>query len=201
MRVTAYLCTKITHNIEFMNKTNCKNEIPFEAWPLDLLIDYVLKIHHRNIRSKGPALLQLTETVRASHAPQHPELNELAELVNESLYDLELHLQKEENVLFPYLYELFEASQNGRSIEGMHCGTIANPIRVMNMEHEAESNRYLHIRQLTHDFRIPEDANDNYKRMLAELEEFVDALMEHIHVENDIIFPGFLSLEERFVRR
>ncbi len=175
-------------------------EIQFASWPLDLLIDYVLKIHHRGIRSKGPELLDLIAKVRRVHGEAHPELNELYELVRASLEDLEMHLQKEENVLFPYLYDLFEAAQQEHSIGAMHCGSIANPIGVMHMEHENEGNRYLHIREITHGFRVPEDACGSYRLMLAELELFVDALFEHIHIENNILFPRFVELEREWVR-
>ena len=176
------------------------NEIPFAEWPLDLLIDYVLKIHHRGIRKNGPVLLDLIAKVRNAHQASHPELNELYSLVEESLYDLEMHLQKEENVLFPYLNSLFEAAENNRLLEPMHCGTIANPIRVMNMEHENEGNRYFHIKELTHNFAVPEDACNTYKVMLFELEKFITALFEHIHIENNILFPMFIELEKKTVR-
>ena len=103
--------------------------IPFDMWPTDLLIDYVLKIHHRNIRAYGPELLALIEKVAARHGSQHPELHDLVKLFAASLEDLESHLQKEEQVLFPYAYDLFYASERGEHASAMHCGTVANPIR------------------------------------------------------------------------
>lgn len=104
------------------------------------------------IRAHGPELLNLLEKVERVHGEAHPELHELKMLVSESLQDLEMHLQKEENVLFPYLYDLYAAFEQGQRMEPMHCGTIANPIRVMKMEHEGEGNRYLHIIELTDHF-------------------------------------------------
>lgn len=115
-------------------KENGEGRIPFSSWPLDLLMDYILKIHHRGIRKNGPELLALLEKVERVHGEAHPELHELKLLVSESLNDLEMHLQKEENVLFPYLYDLYSAQEQGQRMEPMHCGTIANPIRVMRME-------------------------------------------------------------------
>lgn len=179
------------------NNTASEGGIPFASWPIDLLIDYVLKIHHRGIRNNGPVLLELIEKVRNAHGERHPELNELYDLVSVSLEDLENHLQKEENVLFPYLLELFDASERSVSIEPMHCGSIANPIRVMNMEHEAEGNRYLHIKEITNGFEAPQDGCNTYRLMMAELEKFVNALFEHIHIENNIMFPKSLELEQR----
>lgn len=175
--------------------TNSGKGIPFSSWPLDLLIDYVLKIHHRGIRKNGPVLLELIDKVRKQHGSNHPELDELYRLVSVSLDELENHLQKEENVLFPYLIELFDASEKGLKIPPMHCGTIANPIRVMHMEHESEGNRYFHIREITNNFEVPQDGCDTYRLMMSELRKFMEALFEHIHIENNILFPKSMELE------
>lgn len=180
-------------------RTDGNGSIPFGSWPLDLLLDYVLKVHHRNIRKNGPRLLELIGKVRSAHAGNHPELAELYLSVEASLSDLEQHLQKEEQVLFPYLYALFEASEQGRNLEPMHCGTVANPIRVMRQEHEHEGERYQHIIRLTDHFKLPADGCATYRLMLEELETFVDGLFEHIHIENNLIFPRFQHLEARFV--
>lgn len=176
-----------------------KGSIPFASWPLDLLMDYILKIHHRGIRAQGPELLNLLEKVERVHGEAHPELHELKMLVSESLQDLEMHLQKEENVLFPYLYDLYAAFEQGQRMEPMHCGTIANPIRVMKMEHEGEGNRYLHIIELTDHFSVPQDGCASYRLMMQELEAFVDALFEHIHLENNLLFPRFEEIERNIV--
>ena len=173
--------------------------IPFASWPTDLLIDYVLKIHHRDIRTKGPQLLKDIERVAAVHGDAHPELHQLTELFAASLEDLENHLQKEEQVLFPYCYKLFEASLRKERVEKMHCGTVANPIRVMHSEHSDEGTRYKYIRNLMNGFVAPDDACVSYRLMLADLEVFMDGLFEHIHLENNILFPRFVALEKRLV--
>ncbi|MBR4029650.1 MAG: iron-sulfur cluster repair di-iron protein [Alistipes sp.] len=173
--------------------------IPFDMWPTDLLIDYVLKIHHRNIRAYGPELLALIEKVAMRHGSQHPELHDLVKLLAASLEDLESHLQKEEQVLFPYAYDLFYASERGEHARAMHCGTVANPIRVMHREHSDEGTRYKYIRNLTNGFAVPADACDSYRLMLHDLEKFMDGLYEHIHIENNILFPRFVELEQRTV--
>lgn len=173
--------------------------IPFDSWPTDLLIDYVLKIHHRGIRAKGPRLLADIEHVAKHHGERHPELVSLIDHFRNSLEDLELHLQKEEQVLFPYCYQLFEASLAGERHSMMHCGTVANPIRVMLREHNDEGTRYKFIRTLMNDFRAPEDACPSYRLMLEDLEAFMDGLFEHIHIENNILFPRFVELESKCV--
>ena len=199
-------CQKLGINIEeveeaLLHLPDSQNyNIPFESWPLDLLIDYVLKIHHRGIRAKGPGLLALIEKVRTVHGENHPELDELYASVKESLEDLESHLLKEENVLFPYLLDLFEASQQGTTVPPMHCGTIQNPIRMMRLEHANEGDRYFHIQELTHNYDVPEDGCASYRLMMHDLEDFMNNLFEHIHIENNIIFPKFVELEPQYVK-
>lgn len=175
--------------------------IPFASWPTDLLIDYVLKIHHRGIRTKGPQLLADIKRVAAVHGDAHPELYQLTELFAASLDDLESHLQKEERVLFPYGYNLFDASMRKEKLEKMHCGSVANPIRVMHSEHNDEGTRYKYIRNLMNGFVAPDDACASYSLMLKDLEEFMDGLFEHIHIENNILFPRFVHLEKIFVEK
>ena len=82
----------------------------------------------------------------------------------------------------------------------MHCGTVANPIRVMLREHSDEGLRYKFIRNLMHDYAVPSDACPSYRLMLQDLEAFMDALFEHIHLENNILFPRFVDLEQSCVR-
>lgn len=143
----------------------------FGECPVDLLIDYALKVHHRGIRVKSPRLLQLIRLLM----DENMVMTEIEQLFSQSLANLENHLRKEENVFFPYLYDLLEASRNGEHIEAMHCGTIANPIRVMVMEHE------------------------DYKLLVAGLKDFAADLQEHTHIENDIIFPYCQRIEEKMV--
>lgn len=180
-------------------KSEEQSVIPFDSWPTDLLIDYVLKIHHRNIRRRGPQLLLDIERVAHSHGDRHPELLKLRDHFAFSLEDLENHLQKEEQILFPYCYKLFDQAERGLKHEKMHCGSVANPIRVMLREHNDEGTRYKYIRSLLNNFQAPDDACPSYRLMLQDLEAFMDALFEHIHLENNILFPRFEELERRCV--
>lgn len=181
-------------------KENFSSHAEFASWPMDLIIDYVLKIHHRGIRKNGPGILELLNKVVSVHGEKHPELIELQALFAESLEELGMHLQKEENVLFPYLLELFEASERQTPIQPMHCGSVENPIAVMKMEHEGEGNRYMYIAKLTNDYIAPADACDSYRLVYSQIEGFMKTLFEHIHLENNIIFPMAVELERQWVR-
>lgn len=170
-----------------------------ENWPADLLIDYILKIHHRGIRDNGPGILARFRRAVAAR-PEQLELAEACALFEESLIDLDMHLMKEENVLFPFILELFEADREDRDLEQMHCGSVANPIRVMEDDHEGEIQRYARIAQLTHDFAVDANADADYRELMSEVAAFMNALHEHIHLENEILFPLAVRLEDRHVR-
>ena len=83
----------------------------------------------------------------------------------------------------------------------MYCGTVANPIHVIYHEYSGDGTRYKYICNLMNGFVASEDACVNYKSMLDDFEKFVDGLFEHIHIENNILFPRFVHLEKRFVER
>lgn len=171
---------------------------PAESWPADLLIDYILKIHHRGIRDNGPDILARFRRV-VDARPGNAELSEACALFEASLFDLDMHLMKEENVLFPFILELFEADREGRELEQMHCGSVANPIRVMEDDHDGELSRYARIAQLTRDFAVADTDDADYRALMAEVSSFMAALHEHIHLENEILFPLAARLEERCV--
>ncbi len=163
----------------------------FKKWDIDLLIDYVLKFHHRNTRRYGDKIAQ--ELIAL--AQSHPELNEAANLFRNSVQDLDMHCMKEENVLYPYINELYNASETGQPVEAFHCGTIRYPVNAMMADHSDESARHEMIARLTNNYTAPEGAEAEYQRVLDELRDFRDYLHEHIAVENEIIFPRALALE------
>ena len=171
--------------------------IPFNLWPKDLLIDYVLKIHHRGIRTNGPEISELFTKVIRAHSANHPELFELQKLFLESLAALEFHLRKEDNMLYPYLYKLYDAVSQNEPIESFHGGSVSNPISVMMQEHDTEGVRYRQIRELSNNLTPPDDACNSYKMLYLMLADFEEALHEHIHLENNIIFPWAIEVESR----
>ena len=152
----------------------------FSEWPLDLLIDYVLKIHHRNIRKEGPKIEILLDKVVKVHGAKHLYLYQVQQHFHESLIDLESHLSKEENILFPYVYELCFAGMEERKIESFHCGTIRYSIEAMEKEHSIEGERFALISSLTNGFTPPDDACSSYRLVLQQLKQFDEALHEHI---------------------
>lgn len=180
-----------------MNKPTPSEHIPFEKWDLDLLVDYILKFHHRNTTKNGEEIYQQLLDVDS----RHHELDMVTDHFRNSIQDLDAHCMKEEQVLFPYIMNLHEAAELNQKIMPFHCGTIEAPVNMMMMDHSDELSRHERIRELTNDYTAPQGAEPEYQQVLDRLKEFRNYMMEHIWIENEIVFPRALQLEGTNVER
>lgn len=170
--------------------------VDFQSWPTDLLLDYILKFHHRRVRSEGALILELADKVFAAHGIRHPELRAIRQLVQESMTELENHLGKEEQVLFPAIYEMTEALARGLRPVSFHCGTIKSPIAVMMAEHDTEGERWREIHRLTGGYTTPDDGCATWWLFMERTKLFEEGLHHHIHLENNIVFPRAIAMEQ-----
>lgn len=168
----------------------------YDSWDLDFLADYILNTHHKYVRESTPMLDELSSKVAKVHGNSHPELLKIARHYDAVAQELATHMVKEEGVLFPYIKELAAAKRNGTPVPNPGFGTIANPIRMMEMEHDAVGDHIKKIRELSSDFALPEDACGSYRLLFGKLEEFEGDLLQHIHLENNILFPKSIALEK-----
>ncbi|WP_431135192.1 iron-sulfur cluster repair di-iron protein [Psychroserpens mesophilus] len=172
--------------------------IDYKSWPLDLLIDYIEKKHHRYIEEKTPVLRQFLDKLCRVHGERHPELFKINELFTGSAGDLASHMKKEELILFPFIKQLVKAKINCGAVKPPQFGTVENPIDMMKDEHDNEGERFRKIAELTDYYNPPADACNTYKVTFAMLEEFEKDLHLHIHLENNILFPEAIKLEKLF---
>ncbi len=170
--------------------------IDVNDWPLDLLADYISKKHHRYIREKIPVLQQFLDKLARVHGERHPELVKIRELFYASAEDLQMHLQKEENILFPFIENMVAAKTNQTAYARPHFGTVENPVNIMMHEHNTEGERFRAIAELSDDYTPPADACNTYRVTFAMLQEFENDLHRHIHLENNVLFPKSIQLEK-----
>ncbi|HLW50357.1 MAG TPA: iron-sulfur cluster repair di-iron protein [Sphingobacteriaceae bacterium] len=161
----------------------------FDSWGLGFLSDYIFNVHHQYIRENGPILEQLAEKVAHRHGGQHPELNDLVGVVQNLMAELYSHIQKEEQILFP-LIKQFE-QQGAKPQMG-----VDGPIARMEAEHEDAGNELRTLRKLTSDYTLPIGACNSYTYLFQKLEEFESDLFQHIHLENNILFPKAIEMEK-----
>lgn len=168
----------------------------YQSWPLDLLADYIEKKHHRYVESTSSQLKQYLAKLCEVHGKQHPELFEIAEQFYASAGELAQHMKKEELILFPAVRKMVTAQQNHQEMEAPHFGSVKNPIQMMMQEHDTEGERFRLLDKLSNHYTPPQDGCNTYKVTFALLKEFEDDLHQHIHLENNILFPKALELEK-----
>lgn len=158
------------------------------------LIDHILATHHAYLRTELPRLAVLLGKVVGIHGQRHNELAECDATYDALRAELEGHMRKEELILFPMIKQM-EATA---STEAVHCGSIANPIRVMEMEHDSAGAALARLRELTGGYVAPADACNSYRALLDGLSALEADLRQHIHKENNILFPRALRAEESY---
>lgn len=198
-------CTKkgldteqIVKDLNNTNNAGTSNQTDYTSWPLDLLADYVEKKHHRYVREKIQEITPFLHKIVRVHGDRHPELLEVAQLFGESAEDLTDHMVKEESILFPHIRRMVESKHSNTPVSAPF-GTVQNPIKMMMAEHDNEGERFRKIAELTNDYTMPADGCTTYRVTFAMLKEFEDDLHLHIHLENNILFPKSIELEEQFV--
>ena len=162
---------------------------------LEKLSGHIVATHHAYVKSELPRLAILAQKVVRRHGDTQAEL--LLIQTKLALLDEELtqHLAKEEVVLFPYVTKLERAIKDGGTKPHGCFGTVANPIAMMTTEHDTAGLLMAEIRQLSHDFTTPIGACPTYHAFYDGLKEFKQDLHQHIHLENNILFPRAIHLE------
>ncbi|MEZ5042145.1 MAG: iron-sulfur cluster repair di-iron protein [Saprospiraceae bacterium] len=167
----------------------------YNRWEPDFLANYIVATHHRYVTESLPMLYELSTKVARVHGDSHPETVDIARHFDAVAQELQMHMPKEERILFPYIQQLAAARRAGTTIARPPFGTIANPIRMMEAEHESAGGSMEEIRQLSDSFTPPEDACMSYRVLYAKLNEFEQDLHQHIHLENNILFPKAVEME------
>lgn len=160
------------------------------------LITHILETHHVFTKSEMERLQSLADKVLAAHGGNHPELVHLDELLTRLCGDLKPHMLKEEQILFPYIVARAEAAEQQRAVPFPPFGRVSNPIRMMMREHDIAGEILRELRALTSDYKVPADACISYQTLYQALENFEKDLHQHIHLENNVLFPKALALED-----
>lgn len=157
------------------------------------LTDHIERLHHAYLYQELPRLEQMVAKVARVHGDKEPRLAQVRDLFLALSAELAAHLMKEEQVLFPMIRQL-EVSE---TLPSFHCGTVANPIHRMELEHDEAGEALAQLRQLTDDYTLPEWACNTYRALFDALQAFEQDIHQHVHKENNVLFPGAIALEQR----
>lgn len=155
-----------------------------ERWdekPLSLLVDHILRTYHQPLHADVPALIEAARRVERVHGAKPSCPKGLGDALVRLWEELTLHMSKEEQVLFP-------AIRAGRRGPPIHM-----PIRVMTHEHDEHGENLRQLRSLAHDYQPPPEACATWRALYAGLAKLEADLMEHIHLENNVLFPRALG--------
>lgn len=177
---------------------NVSKKFNYDAWELDFLIDHIVNIHHTYVEENVTLLLQYADKVAKVHGDHHEELITINELFKEVADELTTHMKKEESILFPYVKQLVKAKREVVKPEFPHFVTLNNPIKIMEDEHEFAGEIFKTIARLSNHYTVPSDACNTFKAFFEKLKEFEQDLHQHIHLENNILFPKSKELEQEF---
>ncbi len=159
------------------------------------LIDHIVETHHAYTRAELDRLEPLLAKVCSVHGQRHSELLKIKQLFAGLSQELTMHMMKEEQVLFPYISRMEEAVLEHRPIMPPMFGTVQNPVQMMMQEHD-DAGQVLHeMHELSAGYTPPQDACVSFQTLYRALDEFERDLHQHIHLENNILFPRAVEME------
>jgi len=185
---------ELLNELEEAQQTESDQNIT-ETLELDALSDHIVNVHHYYVRKRLPEITPFLDKVVNVHGESHPELLKVQELFNGVKKELTSHMKKEEMVLFPYIKEMVRVQREQKSFTQPPFGTIKNPIRLMEQEHQYAGDGFRIMKSITNNFIPPENACNTYRVTFSMLDEFENDVHKHVHLENNILFPRAISLE------
>lgn len=165
--------------------------------PLSELIAHIKNTHHKYTREETTRLTGLLQKVCSVHGKNHPELFGIRETFNGLAQELTTHLMKEEMMLFPFIERMEEAVIQKEPVLPAPFGTVQNPVAMMEHEHDSAGSALRAIRKASSNFTAPADACVSYQTLYRVLAAFEGDLHQHIHLENNILFPRAIAMERR----
>lgn len=158
------------------------------------LVMHILDKHHVFVKRETLRIEELLKKVVTAHGRNHPELNKIASEFRLLCSDLKPHLFKEEQILFPYIVELERTTRQNTRLLMTPAGS-GDAFRAMASEHNEVGHRLRELRRLTNDYTVPNDVCLSYEKLYEALQAFEEDLHQHVHLENNILFPRAIALE------
>ncbi|MBN4085349.1 iron-sulfur cluster repair di-iron protein [Flavobacteriaceae bacterium AH-315-B10] len=182
---------------ELLNVDSAPRAYEYNKWELDFLIDHIVNIHHTYVEESIPLIIQYANRVAQVHGHHYTEVIEINKLFTEVANELASHMKKEEIILFPYIKKLIRLNKDGGYVVPPPFGTVNNPIKMLEGEHENAGDVFKKIARLTNNYTAPEEACNTFRALYSKLEEFEKDLHLHIHLENNILHPKAIQLESK----
>jgi regulator of cell morphogenesis and NO signaling len=187
----------IEAELQSTSKATSVSPIDPNQWDIDFLADYIYNQHHKYYYTEQPVISGLMDKVTAHHGSNHNDLFTLQMLYRQLVLELDTHFMKEEKVLFPFIKAIAQAIRYGKADSMQDQLSLTAPIHMMESDHEAAGDILRQMQELTNGYTPPEDACNSYQFLFKKLRELDEDLHQHIHLENNILFPKSLAEEKK----
>ncbi len=179
---------EVLKELEASSHTKENMNIPFAEMNAEQLVRHILLHHHFYVRQSMPAIEEHLNKVAAKHGDKFPYMKDVLQLFTHLKNEMYLHMQKEEVVLFPRIKEIESFFKYNQKKE-INQSYITSPVSVMENEHDEAGTIMEQIRIITNNYTAPEGACTTFKVVLQELKSFEEDLHQHVHLENNLLFP------------
>ena len=184
--------TEVTTDLEDVLKST-ETSVEYEKMTLTQLSEYIVQTHHSYVKKELPLIYAYLQKVSSKHGERHPELYKIFEIFAAVKEEMEGHMKKEELILFPRIKELQKLTEQKKATLQINLNYLQSPITMMEQEHDHAGGLLKEIRILSNDYNPPVDACTTYRLSFAVLQAFELDLHQHVHLENNILFPKIIS--------
>jgi len=175
--------------------------LDFDNWDIDFLADYIFNVHHRYLKKALPDTKEQVAKFLAGHREKFPELVEIENIMNRFIKEIPPHMKQEEEMFFPYIKQIFHAHKHRESYARLLIRTLRKPLEeVMLKEHETTGLSLHRLRTITNNYTPPAHTCITHKITFAKLKELDTDLVQHIHLESNILFPKAIEMERELLQ-
>ena len=190
---------KVHKELEAATRTiHVSTQLNFAEWDIDFLIDYLINVHHCYLKKSLPETQQMLSDFTNEHKKKLPYLIELEKQFDLLIKQLVTSMQREEEVIFPYIHQIAHAYKHKEPYGALLIRTLRKPVEeTMYQGHEIVWDIILSIRKLTNKYAIPENVCISHKVVIAKLRELDNDLIQHLYLEQSILFSRAMAIEKQ----
>lgn len=177
------------------------NNLQYNNWKVDFLIDYIVNVHHAYLRDSLPPMEANLLSFVDSHRKQHPELERVMEVFCELSALLLQACDQEEETLFPYIKQIDNTFRRRETYGSLFVKTLRKPLGTPGREQEQVSRLLAELRELTNQYTFSEKACTNHRVVFSKLREFDQDLVQHKHLENNVLLPRAVEMERQLLQQ
>lgn len=176
------------------------NSVHFSEWKIGFLIDYILNVHHAYMHLALASIESFLVSFIENHKRKYPEINKILFLFRELSVLLQTHSRHEEEIIFPYIRQIESTHRRKETYGNLFVRTLRKPLSNIEKEHEVIMSILKEIKALTNDYSCPLNACADQSAIYHKLEEFHEDMIQHTHLEDDILFPKAIEMENELLQ-